>query len=317
MKQRNTTVAVAMVASAMALAACSGSPSADDPEYPTGDITWVIHAGAGGNSDLTARKIAETLQEELGVSIIVENRPGASGSLAVQHVAEQPADGYTIGYAPVEFGLFEGLGFDVALDDYDFLAQISVADYVIAVPAASPFETLEDLVAHAADETITVSNAGAGSLAGIVAEAFGTETDTHVSPVPFDGGAPAIAALVGEQVDAGVSLVGEAHQQHNDGSLRVLAVFADERHPLLPDVPTASELGYDIIYGAWGGVMAPAGLPESVRTTLEDAFEGAVNSAEVGEFLESIAATPAYRSGPDFAEFVKSESERFAQLLNQ
>lgn len=305
-----------VVVGALALAACSSNPTVEEPEYPTSDITWVIHAGAGGGSDLTARKMSESLQEALGVSIVVENRPGASGSLAVQHVAQQPADGYTIGYAPVEFGLFEGLGFDVALDDFDFLAQISVGDYVIAVPAASPFESLEDLIQHASTNTITVSNAGAGSLAGLVAEGFGEETGTLVSPVPFDGGAPAVAALVGDQVDAGVSLVGEAYQQHIDGDLRVLAVFADERHPLLPDVPTAAELGYEIVYGAWGGVMAPAGLPENVRSTLEAALEETINSQDVQDFLASIAMKPSYRSGTEFREFIESESERFTQLLN-
>ncbi|MGO1315543.1 MAG: tripartite tricarboxylate transporter substrate-binding protein [Cellulomonadaceae bacterium] len=149
----------------------------------------------------------------------------------------------------------------------------------------------------------------------VATSAFAREAGVTLTPVPFDGGAPAVAAAVGSQVDAVVAGAGEVAQANTDGTLRALAVFNDEAHPLMPDVPTAAEAGYDLEIGGWGGTYAPAVLPDDVKTILGDAIEQAATSAEFTEVISNAGSLPVYTSPADFGTFVNDEYTRFAELL--
>lgn len=312
-------IAVAGLSACSAPAEDSGSTgsenAAEETSFPEKDINFIVQAAAGGGSDLSSRALAAQLEESLGVSIIVENRPGASGSTAMQYVAGSNPDGYTIGFVPVEIAMLEHLGFDVQPDDYDFLGQIMFSPGVIAVPADSPYDTLEDLIDASKKEAITVSNSGAGSVWEAATIALADEAGAELTPVPFDGGAPAVAAALGSQVDAVVAGAGETAQAHADGTLRVLALFNDEEHPMLEDVPTAESEGYDVLFGGWGGVYAPAGLPDDVKKVLTDAIEEGAQSDEFADTITPSGALTVYKSPEEFTEFVNSESERFSTLL--
>lgn len=315
-----TRAALALTATALlATTACSDSGgAADDAEaYPTEDITLIVQAAAGGGSDLSSRALAAELEPALGTSIVVENRPGASGSTAMQYVAEQEPDGYTIGFAPVEIAMLGHQDFDVDPADYDFLGQIMLAPGVLSVPTDSPYETLEEFIEAAQSEQLSVANSGAGSIWEAAALGLAEETGAQLAPVPFDGGAPALAAAVGGQVDAAVAGAGETQSAYEQDQIRPLAVFHDERVPDMPDVPTASEAGYDLEFGGWGGIYAPAGLPDDVRSTLESAIEEAANSDAFVETITAAGNLPVYRDSAEFSDFVSSEYDRFGEIFGE
>lgn len=301
---------------ALMLSACSaGGDSNANGGYPDKDITFIVQAAAGGGSDLSSRTLAGELEPILGTSIVVENRPGASGSTAMQFLAKQDPDGYTLGFVPVEISMLGHQNFDVDPADYDFLGQIMLAPGVLSVPADSPYKTLKDFVDAAKTKELSVANAGAGSIWEAAAMGLAQETGAKLASVPFDGGAPAIAAAVGGKVDAAVGGAGETLGAYKDGQLRPLAVFHNERYPQMPDIPTAAEAGYDLEFGGWGGVYAPAGLPDDVRATLESAIEKAAKSDGFVSTITDAGNLPVYRNADEFTAFVNSEYDRFGKIL--
>lgn len=313
--KRTSMIIAGAAAAALALTSCGGSASDGDTDYPSKDITLIVQAAAGGGSDLSSRALASAMEPIIGQSIIVENRPGASGSTAMLYVKDQPADGYTIGFGPVEIAMLGSMNYDVAPSDYDMLGQIMLGPGVLSVPADSPYNTLEEFVAAAQSDEMTVANSGAGSIWELAGASLASETGAKIQPVPFDGGAPAVAAVLGNQVDAAASGVNEVKQNLADGKLKVLAIFHSERHPELPDVPTAAEQGVDIEIGGWGGIYAPKGLPEDVRATLESAIAEAVEQESYQDIITGSGNLVVYRDSAEFTEFAESESTRFAELL--
>ncbi|MBY6414329.1 tripartite tricarboxylate transporter substrate binding protein [Rhodococcus sp. BP-252] len=296
----------------------SGGGSSDD-DFPSGNITLLTPTAAGGATDLTARTLGKQMEADLGVSVIVENRPGGAGSIGMQYLADQDANGYTIGVLPVEVSLLGHQGYSIDPAAYDFLGQVNSQPGTIAVPANSPFQTLDDLLAAAKAEpgSVTVSNAGPGSIWEAGALELGRVADVQFTGVPFDGGAPAVTAAVGSQVDAVVAGIGETAPAHADGRLRVLAVFTEEPAPGLPGVPTAQEQGLDVVIGSWAVIAAPTGLPDSVATRLEEAVESASATDEYIDLIESGGNLPLYRSADETTTFVGTESDRFEQLAAQ
>lgn len=305
----------AAAAAVLVASGCSNGGNGDDAEFPTDNITLIVQAAAGGGSDLASRALAESLEPVLGTNIVVENRPGASGSTAMLYVKDQPADGYTIGFGPVEISMLGSMNYDIHPDDYDMLGQIMLGPGVLSVPANSPYDSLQEFVEAAQSEELTMSNSGAGSIWEMLGASLAQETGAQIRPVPFDGGAPAVAAVLGNQVDAAGSGVNEVKQYMEDGDLKVLAIFHSERHPELPDVPTAAEEGYDIEIGGWGGIYAPKDLPDDVHATLEAAIAEAVEADAYQDIITSSGNLVVYRDSAEFTEFATAEAERFAGLL--
>lgn len=295
---------VALTASAMA-----------QDKFPSKDITFVVQAAAGGASDRTSRAIASELEKDLGVSVIVENRPGASGTVAFAHVAEQPADGYTIGFGPVEFAIAEHIGYDFNREDYTYLGQVMNSPVVLAVPANSPYDTLADFIEAAKTKELSVSNSGAASAFAATAFTLAQMTGAKITPVPFDGGAPAVAAALGNHVDAVTAGAGETAAAFADGSLKVLAIFDENEHPRFPGVKTAAEQGYDLSFGAWGGVYGPAGIPADVKAILEESIKKAAASQTFLDAVTPAGILPAYKSGDEWKAFVDAEAARYAEVL--
>ena len=295
----------------------SGESSAED--FPNQNITLLTPTAAGGATDLTARTLGQQMEAELGVSVVVENRPGGAGSIGMQYLADQDPDGYTIGVLPVEVSLLGHQGYSTDPAAYDFLGQVNSQPGTIAVPADSPFQTLDDLIAAAQADPggVTISNAGPGSIWEAGALELGRVADVEFTGVPFDCGAPAVTAAIGSQVDAVVAGIGETAPAHADGRLRVLAVFTEEPAPALPGVQTAIEQGHDVVIGSWAVIAAPSGLPDAVATKLEDAIESASATNEYIDLIEAGGNLPLYRSADETTTFVESESDRFEQLAGQ
>lgn len=283
--------------------------------FPAKDITFVVQAAAGGASDRTSRAIAAELEKDLGVSVIVENRPGASGTVAFAHVAEQPADGYTIGFGPVEFAIAEHIGYDFNREDYTYLGQVMNSPVVLAVAANSPYNTLAEFIEAAKDKELSVSNSGAASAFAATAFTLAQMTGAKITPVPFDGGAPAVAAALGNHVDAVTAGAGETAAAFADGTLKVLAIFDENEHPRFPGVETAAAQGYDLSFGAWGGVYGPAGIPDDVKAILEESIKKAAASQVFLDAVTPAGILPTYKSGDEWKAFVDAEAARYAEVL--
>lgn len=323
---RIAVAAAAFAAATLTITACTPVADTDtgtateteapvESTYPEQDIRLIIQANPGGGSDLSSRALATELEDILGVSVIPENMPGAAGALAMEYVAAQPADGYVIGFGPVEIAMLNTTqGADVDPANYDLLGQIMLAPGVVTVGANSGIETLEQLVAEAEAGDVTVANSGAGSIWEAATLGLAAETGASFTPVSYDGGATAVAAAASGETDAAVSGLGEALAQGE--AVRILAVLNDERHPNAEDVPTAAEaIDADVVFGGWGGIYAPAGLPDDVREILEGAIAEAVNSDSYQEFQASAGNLVVYRDAAEFTEFVNDQFALFQDLL--
>lgn len=312
------TAAAMLAAVALTSAACTPATEGGDGDassFPEKDIRLIIQANPGGGSDLSSRALASELEGILDVSVIPENMPGAAGALAMEYVAAQPADGYVIGFGPVEISMLNTTqGANVLPENYDLLGQIMLAPGVITVSASSDIETLEDLVAKAESGAVTVANSGAGSIWEAATVGLGEAAGGTFTPVPYDGGATAVAAAASGETDAAVSGLGEALAQGD--AVRILAVMHDERHPDAPDVPTVEEaIGTEVVFGGWGGIYAPAGLPDDVRETLEAAIKEAVESDSYQKFQADAGNLVVYRDSAEFTEFVNEQFTLFQDLL--
>ncbi|MFC0531430.1 tripartite tricarboxylate transporter substrate binding protein [Phytohabitans kaempferiae] len=303
----------------LATSACAGdrggASNGDGSAFPTKQIRFVVHAPAGGGSDTTSRALTAELEKILGQDIIVENRTGGGGSTALQYVAGQNPDGYTLGYMPVELGMLPHRGADVDPAKYDLLGQLVNIPGAVAVPKDSPYQTMADLIEASKSKAVPIAITGAGGVWDMATTALNKAAQSGLRGVPFDGDAPAVAAVSGKQTEAVMAGVPTVLPAAKDGNLRALMVLSDERLAELPDVPTAKELGYDLPFGGWGGVGAPAGLPDDVRRTLEEAIAEARASEGFTSTIARINSTVVNRNGAEFEEFVKSQSELFGQYL--
>lgn len=316
---RTRTVGAVALVIALAAGGCAagGTGGQTAASFPEGDITLVVPYAAGGASDLSARALATGMEQELGVPIVVENRTGGAGAVGLSYLAGASPDGYTVGYLPVETTMLGFQGYAIDPADYDPLGQMVSVPATLAVPADSPYRTLDDLVAaaSAAPDTVTVANSGVGSIWNATTTALGEAAGVTFRPIPFDGGAPAVTAAVAGDVDAVVAGISETAAPAADGRLRVLALFADEPSEALPGVPTASELGYDVVIGGWGAVGAPAGLPADVRDELVAAVRTAATSADFTAVIEQSGNVPVYADPDAFGAFYRDEVVRFERLF--
>ncbi|WP_449409190.1 tripartite tricarboxylate transporter substrate binding protein [Microbacterium maritypicum] len=314
---RSAAAIAAVAATALVLSACTKVEEGEDAAsaFPENDIRLIIQANPGGGSDLSSRALATELESILGVSVIPENMPGAAGALAMEYVGAQDADGYVIGFAPVEIAMLNTTqSANVLPEDFDLLGQIMLAPGVITVGANSGIESLEDLVAQAKSAAVTVANSGAGSIWEAATIGLGDATDATFTPVPYDGGATAVAAAASGETVAAVSGLGEALAQGE--AVRILAVMNDERHPDAEDVPTVEEaIGEDVQFGGWGGIYAPKGLPDDVKTTLEAAVKEAVESDTYTQFQKDAGNLVVYRDSAAWTEFVDEQFTLFKDLL--
>ncbi|WP_165856274.1 Bug family tripartite tricarboxylate transporter substrate binding protein [Marinobacter sp. JSM 1782161] len=247
-------------------------------DYPTRDIDLVVGYSAGGSTDILARTIAPYIQNELGgdQSITVINRPGGSGEIAYTEMARAQSDGYTLSMVNMP-GVINPIierSPDYQLDDFTFLGNVIFDPTAIFVGANSEFETLEQWVDYAKEngKSVTVGNPGRGGAQHTSFERFLMAAGVDVNNIPFNGGARSRAALLGGHISAAVMGLSEAAGNVKSGDIRVLAVMADERSPLLPDVPTLKELGYDLVGGSYRGLMAPADIDSDVADKLRGAI---------------------------------------------
>ncbi|WP_442863136.1 Bug family tripartite tricarboxylate transporter substrate binding protein [Calidifontimicrobium sp. SYSU G02091] len=313
------TALAAMLATGIAPAAFAQTPATWPGSQP---VTLIVPFPPGGSTDLIARTLQPKLQEQLGGTWIVENRAGATGTVGAGVVARAPADGHTLLVSSLgPFVIAPHLikvNYD-ALKDLDPISVVVQAPNVLVVPAASAHKSLADVLVHlkAKPGQMTFASSGNGSSDHLTAELFWQQTGTSGVHVPYKGGGPAMQDLLGAQVDGSFMNINTALPQIRAGKLRALAITADRRSPLLPDVPTLKESGIaGVDVYSWQAMAGPRGMPAELKNRLRAAIATALGDAAIRPKLlelgfEIVASTP-----EQFAAFQAAEYVRWQKLIS-
>jgi tripartite-type tricarboxylate transporter receptor subunit TctC len=303
------------VGTAMAIAA-AGTAAAEYPERP---IQMIVAYNAGGGTDVAARTLAPYIEKYLdGGTITILNKPGAGGEVGFTALATSEPDGYTIGFinTPVLNTIPIERQARYTLDSFQPIGNVVDDPGVFAVSAESEIKTLDDLVAAAKERPgeLTYATTGIGSDDHLAMLKFQRLTGTELQHVPFEGSAPARAALLGGHVDVGVINAGEAIPYSEEGQVTLLGQMAEERWEGAPDVPTFKEQGYDIVSGSARGIAAPAGTPQEHVDALAAAIEKAIQDPEFQEKAKE-QALPLQYLGPDEYRQMLEETQKEAEQI--
>jgi len=293
-------------------------------EYPDRPIRLVVPAPPGDGSDQLARNVGKAMGDALGQSLVIENKPGAGGSIASDIVAKAAADGYTVllGNASshaVTPGLYSKLPYDSA-KDFAAVTLLASAPNVLVINPSLPAKNIGEFIAYARANPgkLNVGSGGNGSLSHLSAILFNSMAGTDIPHVPYKGAAPAVTAVMGGEISALMINIPTVSQQIQAGKLRALAVSSQQRSPVLPDVPTLNESGlkgYNT--EAWFGLFVPARTPAPVIAKLQAAAAAALKNEAVLANIKTMGAVPKDLNGQAFADFVKSEAAKYGAIIKQ
>lgn len=289
--------------------------------WPDKTVTIVVPFPPGGSTDLIARTLQPRLQEKLGGTFVVDNKPGATGTIGATQVVRSAPDGHTLFVSSLGPFVIAPHLFKVTYDapkDFDYISVAVQAPNVLVVPAASPHKTMAEVLAFqkANPGKMTFASSGNGSSDHLTAELYWQQTGTSGVHVPYKGGGPVMTDLLGAQVDSSFMNINTAMPQIVAGKLRALSITSAQRSPLLPNVPTLDELGIkDANVYSWQAVAGPKGMPADVKTKLHAAIRDALNDPAVKPKLlelgfEVVASTP-----EQFTAFQAAEFARWQKLI--
>ncbi|HEY9278494.1 MAG TPA: tripartite tricarboxylate transporter substrate binding protein [Eoetvoesiella sp.] len=311
---------ISAILGALLLAATGIAQAAD---YPSRPVSIVVPFPAGGSTDNIARVIGNKLSEKLGQSFPVENRPGATGAIGAAQVKRAAPDGYTmlvssLAVFVVNPHLQKTLQYDPSKDFDLITVAVQAPNVLVAGPAAKQSGSLKDVVAYMkkSPSEATFATSGNGSSDHLTAELFWQETATKGVNVPYKGGAPAVADLLGGQVQYSFQNINAVIAHIKAGKLKALAVTGSKRSPLLPEVPTMKEAGVDnVVVNSWQAVAAPKGLPADVRTKLHAGIVAAINDPAVKPNLLSQGFEIVGNTPEEFEKFQAEELARWKKVI--
>jgi len=297
------------------------SPAAMAQPYPAKSIRIVVPFAAGGAVDTVGRVIGQRVSEQVGQSVIVDNKPGGNANIGADAVAKAPADGYTVllganGLA-TNMTLTKDLPFDT-LRDFAPVAFVGYAPLVLVVPASSPAKNLQEFLAaaRAAPGTYTYGTAGGGGSGHLASELLKSAAKFDALHVPYKGGAPALTDLIGERLTFMLINPIEAAPHVKSQRLRALAVSGDKRLAMLPDVPTFKEAGLSgFDASVWWGFVVPAKTPKEVVTKLSAEILKSLQDPGVREKLQALGAIVEPAGPEGFGKFLKSEIDKWATVI--
>ncbi len=310
------------LAATLAISTPQAAAAAD--AYPAKPIRFVVAFPPGGGTDIIARVIAQKLSERLAQQVVVDNRPGAGGNIGTDIVAKSAPDGYTMlmgsaGPLAVNASLFAKMPFDPIRD----LAPVTLAastPNVLVVHPSLLARTVKELIAlaRARPGEINFASSGHGTPAHLAGELFNSMAGVKLIHVPYKGAAPALADLLGGQVQLMFSTMPPALPHVKDGKLRALAVTSRKRSPAAPDLPTLDEAalpGFEAI--TWHGVVVPAGTPTTVIALLNREIVAILHLPEVVERLSGQGAEALGSTPEEFAAYIRSESVKWAKVVRE
>lgn len=319
----NHTVRAAFIA--VALAALAGVMSAAHAQnWPTRPIRFIVPFTPGGGNDTIARLIGQKLAGPMGQQIVIENRPGAGGTIGAEAAARSAPDGYTMFLAGVAtHGINPNLRKKLPYDpvkDFEPVSLIAQAPLLVVVHPSLPVRSVRELVALAKAKPgqLTYASNGAGGSSHMAVELFQMMTGTKLLHVPYKGLSPALTDLMSGQVQLMFSSAVAMLPQVKAGRLRAVAMTGGKRSPAIPDLPTVAEAGvpgYET--GSWYGVVMPAGTPKPIVSRLGKEIAAIAKSPEINERLVDDAAIPVGSTPEEFGAFIRSELARWAKVVRQ
>jgi tripartite-type tricarboxylate transporter receptor subunit TctC len=305
------------------LTACGGVETStgggNGGNYPSGTVEMYVGASPGGSSDLISRAMSKGLSDDLGASFPVINREGANGALAAAEVAKAEPNGSVISIQNASLFAITPLAVSAdevtKIDDFDIVSGVSRDDYVLVTNPASGYRTLQDL--ENATRTVRYGTTGVGTGAQLAASLLFKTADVDSQAVPFDGGAPALAALLGNQIDVASLQVGEAIENIKSGKLVPLTVFGPERIEFLPAVPTAKEQGLDVEVAQYRFMTVPKGTPQDIQDKIAEGMKATFKTEGYKAFNAQNSLTAMELPGGEVLAQLQSDQKRYAELVKQ
>lgn len=308
-KQAATTATAAIAL----CAAMAGNALAAYPDHP---IRMVLPYVAGGNTDVLARLLAERMGRSLKQSIVVDNKPGAGGSIATAEVARSKPDGYTIllgtsSTQAINPAVYPKLPYD-AVKDFSPIGMVALSEYALAVPASSPYRTIEDLLRRGKQQPLRYASNGNGTTSHLASALLTMKAGLNATHIPYKGSTPAMTDLMGGQVDFLIDNTSTVLTQLPSGKIRLLATTGSKRADVTKNVPTLREAGlkdYEII--GWWVLEAPAGTPASIIDTLHKELALAMEDPEMRKRLDQLGMPPYVLTPEKTTEFIKADLAKF------
>ncbi len=302
-------------AALFALLACG----AQAQDYPTRPITMIVPFPPGGVADIVGRPLAATMEKTLKQPVVVVNRSGAGGAVGMAAAAKAAPDGYTILMALSSISIFpvsdplEGRPSPFQISDFMPIALVTADPTVLVVRADSPYKSVQDFVAaaKASPGKINYSSSGIYGTLHVAMEMFANAAGVQLFHVPYQGGGPAVTALLGGQVEALASGPAAVVGQIKGGKMRALAGWGAKRLELMPELPTFLELGYkDVEFYIWSALVAPAAIPPNVQHALRAAVRAAVADPQFSGAMAKVSTPISYLDAPEFKDFWVSDAGR-------
>ena len=288
-------------------------------DFPTKPIDLVVPYGPGGSHDLTARALASVAHQYLGQPLLVELKAGGGGAVGSQYVIRAKPDGYTLmlgGSGPnTIFALVQKA--PIGPDQFTPIARINYSPAVFAVQAQAPWKTFRDVIDHMKKNPGKFNFANTGTWGAgdfpmrMVARAAGVEYNN----IPFDGGGPALLAVLGGNADGSFLFTAQLLPQIGAGKMRALAVSDTRRHRDLPNVPTLREEGVDVVFTQWRSVLAPKGVPQAITQKLEASFKRVTEDSSFQALVKQLGDEIQFQGGKEFETTWRQEWDGFAKVV--
>jgi tripartite-type tricarboxylate transporter receptor subunit TctC len=319
---RNAIRLAAAALVALALPGAAGAQTSTIQDWPTKPIRIIVTFPPGGQTDVVARAIQPYLEKRLGQPVVIDNRPGAGGTIGVDAVAKAAPDGYLLGVGPMgalTVGLQEKLPYDT-LKDLIPISLLTTTPFVMAAPLTSRANSVADVIkfAKAKTEKLSIGHGGIGSAMHLTALLFNHMAGVDIPLVPYRGSAPVFADVVAGHIPLGVGDNTAALAVIRSGQVKALGVSSAKRDASMPDVPTFAEAGvtgYEAM--GWFGVVAPAGTPPEISAKLNEAVVGALKDPTVAGRMRAVGAEPYPTTQEEFAQFIRREIDKWGRVVQQ
>lgn len=306
-----------------ALAALCAAQPVRAQDFPSRPVTLVVAYAPGGMGDAFARTVAERLATVLKQSVLVDNKPGATGAIGTRFVAKAPADGYTLllgqtGEMAINSAVMKSPGYD-ALRELKPVLLVGEAPLVMVAPANAPFSSVKELaqVAQARPGSLTYASSGTATPGHLAAAALAIGIKADMAHAPYKGAGPALTDVLGGHVAFFFSSAPAALPHVRTAKLKAIAVSSASRMAALPNTPTVAETLPGFSFSLWGGVFAPAAAPAEVVATLNRELNRIIADPAIRQRLEDQGAIVRPNSADDFADFVRRENTKYQQVVKQ